>query len=97
MIRCAGQGEPGYGEPLSAVAGAEIGMPAADASFTVSDQSRTGASHLAQTGSRVGPLSEGAAAALGLGVIVLGVIAVVLVHERRRLMGAHGVTVAKGR
>jgi len=90
LIRCTGRSGP-----LGPGAGAEIGGPAADATFTVRDVVTTGAGHLERTGlnrsvqagGHVGSQSDVATATLVLAVIVLGVAAVV--HRRRWLLNAH--------
>jgi len=59
LIRCASPGEP-----LGPAAGGEIGGPAASATFTVIG--------LASTGGALGPLSDRAAIALALALVVIG-------------------------
>jgi hypothetical protein len=69
LIRCAGRNEP-----LTPVAGAEIGGPSADASFT--------GVGLARTGGSIGPLSDIAATAVAFALVAIGVAA--LLGARRR-------------
>ena len=73
LIRCAGRNES-----LTPTAGAEIGGPAADASFTVVG--------LARTGGSIRPLSDAAATALGLGLVACG-CAAVFAGRRRKMTG----------
>jgi hypothetical protein len=69
QIRCAGRNEP-----LGPAAGAEIGGPSADATFTVVGLPRTGGS--------IGPLSDVGAAATALALGAIGILA--LLGARRQ-------------
>ena len=73
LIRCAGRNEP-----LTPVAGAEIGGPSADASFTVVG--------LARTGGSIGSVSDTATTAAALTLIGLGLAAVLAGRGRASSM-----------
>lgn len=72
LIRCAGRNEP-----LTPIAGGEIGGPSADASFTVVG--------LARTGGSIGPLSDGAATAIALALVAIGLVALLGVRRREEI------------
>jgi hypothetical protein len=77
MIRCAGRSEP-----LWAAAGAEIGGPAADAPFAVTDVTRDV--------SRTGPRSA-SVPALGLAAIAFGVTAMLVLKPGRLRKAFHAL------